>query len=48
MGKGEIACYEQFLLLPQCFPETGTADFIKTRACLEKGLDNVTVGNTFY
>ena len=21
MGKGEIACYEQFLLFPQCFPK---------------------------
>ena len=25
-GKGEIACYEQFLLFPQCFPKTCTAD----------------------
>ena len=24
--KGEIARYEQFLLLPQCFQKTGTAD----------------------
>ena len=22
LGKGEIACYEQFLLFPQCFPKT--------------------------
>ena len=21
VGKGEIACYEQFLLFPQCFPK---------------------------
>ena len=25
-GKGEIACYEQFLLFPQCFQKTCTAD----------------------
>ena len=24
--KGEIACYEQFLLFPQCFRKTCTAD----------------------
>ena len=26
VGKEEIACYEQFLLLPQCFLKTCTAD----------------------
>ena len=26
VGKGGIACYEQFLLFLQCFPETCTAD----------------------
>ena len=26
VGKGEIAHYEQFLLFPQCFQKTGTAD----------------------
>ena len=26
VGKGEIARYEQFLLFPQCFQETCTAD----------------------
>ena len=25
IGKGEIACYEQFLLFPQCFQKTCTA-----------------------
>ena len=25
-GKGEIACYKQFLLFPQCFQKTCTAD----------------------
>ena len=24
--KGEIACFEQFLLFPECFQETCTAD----------------------
>ena len=26
VGKGEIAHYEQFLLFPQCFRKTSTAD----------------------
>ena len=26
VGKGEIALYEQFLLIPQCFQKTSTAD----------------------
>ena len=26
VGKGEIACYEQFLLFPQCFLNTCTTD----------------------
>ena len=26
VGKGEIARYEQFLLFPQCFQKTCTAD----------------------
>ena len=26
VGKGEIACYEQFLLFPRCFQKTYTAD----------------------
>ena len=26
VGKGEIACYEQFLLFPQYFQKTSTAD----------------------
>ena len=38
LGKGETACYEQFLLFPQCFQETCTADRKKKiRACLGKG-----------
>ena len=37
VGKGEIARYEQFLLFPQCFQKTFTADTLKTRACLGKG-----------
>ena len=30
VGKGEIARYEQFLLFPQCFQKTNTADTYKT------------------
>ena len=26
LGKGEIARYKQFLLFPQCFQKTSTAD----------------------
>ena len=26
VGKGEIACYKQFLLFPQSFQKTRTAD----------------------
>ena len=26
VGKGKIACYEQFFLFPQCFQKTLTAD----------------------
>ena len=29
VGKGEIACYEQFLLFPLCFQKTCTADTFK-------------------
>ena len=29
VGKGEIARYEQFLLFPQCFQKTCTADKYK-------------------
>ena len=29
VGKGEIACYGPFLLFPQCFPKTCTADALK-------------------
>ena len=39
-GKGEIACYEQFLLFPQCFQKTFAANKKKkkkNRPCLGKG-----------
>ena len=26
VGKGEIACYEQFLLFPQCFQKLSVVD----------------------
>ena len=35
VGKREIVRYEQFLLFPQFFQRTYTADMLKTRACLE-------------
>ena len=35
VGKGQIACYEQFLLFPWCFQNT--CRHVKTRACLGNG-----------
>ena len=37
VGKGEIACYEQFLLFPYCFKNTCTLKYVKTKTCLGKG-----------
>ena len=37
--KGVIACYEQFLLFPECFQMTCTED-IKTKGLFVKGLTN--------
>ena len=36
VGKGEIARYEQFLLFPQCFLKTCTADTYKPGLVLER------------
>ena len=36
VGKGEIACYEQFLLYPQCFQKTCTAVMRKPRLVWER------------
>ena len=36
LGKGEIACYKQFLLFLKYFQKTLAADTYKTRACLGK------------
>ena len=42
VGKGEIAWYKQFLLFPQCFQKTWTADMYKTCLVLfGKGLDYI-------
>ena len=38
LGKGVIAGYEQFLLLPQCFRKTSTTDTLKPGLVLGKGL----------
>ena len=29
VGKGEIACYEQFLLFPHCFQKLSVVDVLK-------------------
>ena len=36
LRKGEIACYEQFLLFPQCFRKISTADTYKDNTLLAK------------
>ena len=36
VGKGGIAHYEQFLLFPQCFQKTCTADMLKQRLFWER------------
>ena len=36
VGRGEIARYEQFLLFPQCFQKTCTADTYKPGLVWEK------------
>ena len=35
-GKGEIARYKQFLLFPQCFQKTSTANTLKPGLVLER------------
>ena len=44
VGKGEIARYEQFLLFPQCFQKTCTAD----QGLFGKGLNHRIVQFTLY
>ena len=48
MGKGEIACYEQFLLFPQCFQKACFSvaskgvivwEWVKSRDFVREGLD---------
>ena len=34
VGKGEIACNEQFLRFPPCFQKDKYCRHVKTRACL--------------
>ena len=36
VGKGEIACFEQFLLSPPCFQTDLYCRHVKTQACLGK------------
>ena len=40
VGKGEIARYEQFLLFPQCFQKTCTADTIGQTFCFANRVQN--------
>ena len=37
VGKGESACYEQFLHFPQCFKKDLYFKHVKSRDCLGKG-----------
>ena len=43
VGKGEIACFEQFLLFPQCFQNICSADTLKLGLVRErvKGLQEL-------
>ena len=43
MGKGGIACYEKFLLFPQCFQGISTADTYKTGLVWERVKEQMTV-----
>ena len=40
VGKGEIVRYEQFLLVPQCFQKTCTADTIGQTFCFVNWVQN--------
>ena len=40
VGKGEIARYKQFLLFPQCFQKTCTADTIGHTFCFSNWIQN--------
>ena len=40
-GKGEIACYEQFLLFPQCFLNTCATDIYKQGLVWERFKDEI-------
>ena len=39
MGKGEIACYEQFLLFLLCFQKTLYCRHVKNQGLFGKGLN---------
>ena len=39
MGKGEIACYEQYLLFPTGFSKDLNLREVKTRACSGEGVN---------
>ena len=45
MGKGEIARYEQFLLCPQCFLKTCTADTKKNQGLFGNWLNIISKTN---
>ena len=47
MGKGEIAHYEQFLLLPQFFQKTCIADTYKPQGLFGKGLRKLPTVHSF-
>ena len=40
VGKGEIARYQQFLLFPQCFQKTCTADTTEQTFCFANWVQN--------
>ena len=45
VGVGEIAHYEQFLLFPQCFQKTCTADTLKPGLVWERARRSLTLSH---
>ena len=43
VAKGETACYEQFLLLPQCFQKSSAAEASESVSVCGNGLTLVTL-----
>ena len=47
VGKGEIACFYQFLLFPQCFQNICTADLLRPGLVWESVSPNIQMNRAF-